>query len=693
MRMRDFMTPDVPTLHPGDSIKRAVEIFRQTRLDGIPAVDENGKLTGLLTKVNLYDAILEGCSLDRPVSGFLTRKVVTVEMEAPYRYVENVVKTSPVGMGVVVDGHNRVRGVFTKVDMIMALFRRADLLNARLKAVYQAMHNGLVSVDRSGLITLLNPAAESLLGVMEEAVLNSSAEQVLPGLNFTEVMETGRVEIGKKCMVAGRALLVNFTPVIDRGRTSGAMAILQDLTELEKVAAELESVRTLQHTLRTVLDIAYDGIVVVDKDGCITFVNQSLADFFGLDPQEAIGRHVTKVLENSRLHIVARTGVPETGQLQQIRDGYYMVSRLPIVENGRVVGAVGKMMFRNLEEIREMARRMDSLENQLNYYRTELEKKGSTYYTFDSIISVSSAVIQLKQEALQAARGTSTILVQGESGTGKELFAQAVHAASPRRSRAFVKVNCAAIPEHLLESEFFGYAPGAFTGAQRGGKPGRFELANGGTIFLDEIGDMSPGLQAKLLRVLQDKEFDRVGGTRPIQVDVRVVAATNRDLEGLVSRGEFREDLFYRLNVIQLTIPPLRERPEDILPLVHYFLRKYNEIFGTRVTDITAETLGILSGYHWPGNVRELENIIERAVNFASGGVIQVKDLPAYLRGDKPGQEGPPPGGNYRDRLGGAEREIIVSALKASGGNKTKAARMLGISRSRLYEKLKKLGI
>lgn len=695
MLMQDIMTPGVPALRPGDTLKKAVELFRRTRLDGIPVVDAAGRLTGLLTRVNLFDALLAGSTLDEPVDHFLTRRVVTVGLDVPYREIVETVKTSPVGMGVVVDESGVVRGVFTKVDMIMALFRESDLLNARLRALYQAMHNGLVSVDHSGLVTMLNPAAESLLDVTEQDVIGHHAGQVFPGLNLGRVMETGCVEVGKKWEYGGRALLVNCTPVLDGGNTVGAMAIFQDLTELEQVAAELQSVRTLQHTLQTVLDIAYDGIVVVNREGNITFINQSLANFFGLEPAKAVGRHVTSVLENSRLHIVARTGVPETGQLQQVGGTHYVVSRLPIVEQGRVVGAVGKIMFRNLEEIKEMARRLESLESRLNYYREELKKAGSNgYYTFESIVSVSPVMARLKSEALQAARGLSTVLIRGESGTGKELFAQAIHMASPRRNGPFVKVNCAAVPDQLLESEFFGYAPGAFTGARKGGKPGHFELAHGGTIFLDEIGDMSPGLQSKLLRVLQDREFDRVGGTSPVRVDVRVVAATNRNLEEMVEAGAFRADLYYRLNVITLSISPLREHPEDILPLVHCFLRKYNSYLGTGVTDVDPGALAVLKNYHWPGNVRELENVVERAVNFTTGDTIKLQDLPLYLRrGTVKQDEQTGVKKTFRSRLGEAEREIIQAALEETGGNKTKAARILGISRSRLYEKLKKLGL
>lgn len=693
MNLKDIMNHEVPTLTPWETLRRAIELFRQTRLNGIPAVDEKGCIYGLLTRTNLFDALLSGSGLEEPVDGFLIRKVRTTRADTPLHVFLQKVKNSPVGMSVVVDEYNHVNGIFTKADTIMALFKESDSLNARLQTVYHAMHNGLVSVNSAGCITMLNPAAKSLLNIQTD-VIKKPVDQVLPEFDLTGVIKTGRVDVGKKCTVGSRALLVNCTPILDKESLVGAMAIFQDFTELEQVAAELEIVRTLQHTLHTVLDIAYDGIVVVNKDGIITFFNQSMAHFFGLDQKKAVGRHVSKVLENSRLHLVAQTGIAETRQLQRLGGTYYLVSCLPIIENGRVVGAVAKIMFSNFEDIRILAHRMDALENELNYYREELQKRDENkHYTFDSIISVSALMMQLKREAIKAARGLSTVLIRGESGTGKELFAQAIHVASPRREGPFIKVNCAAIPEHLLESEFFGYAPGAFTGAQRGGKPGRFELANGGTIFLDEIGDMSPGLQAKLLRVLQDREFDRVGGTSPVKVDVRVVAATNRNLDEMVEKGEFRKDLFYRLNVINLTIPPLRERPEDILPLAHCFLRKYNDILGTEVTDIATEALDVLADYLWPGNVRELENVIERAVNFTVGSIVKVGDLSSYLRQGSKKSESKTGEGKYRDLMDEAERDILLNALKIAKGNKAKAARTLNISRPRFYEKLKKLGL
>lgn len=693
LRMHDVMTTDFPVLRSEDTLRTAVTMMRSARVDGIPVLDDNDSLAGLLTRSTVYEAILQGYPLESSVKPWMIGTVVTVHPLEPFSLVVEIVKQSPVGMGVVVDDSSKVVGLFTKADMIMALFQEADLLSARLHAIYEAIPDGMVAVDAAGKLLLFNRAAQRLLHV-DEDVLGMPSAELFPALDLEGVLAEGMPLLRKQTSHKSRSLLVNATPILEGDAVVGAIASVHDLTDVEKVAAELEVVKRIQHTLETVLNIAYDGIIVINEHGKVTLINRALADFLGVRSDEVIGRHVSKVLENSRLQVVARTGVAEMSDVQEIKGVQYIVTRLPILEGEKVVGAVGKITFRRLKEFKELARRLESLENQVAYYREEMHRAEGGRKGIETIVSCSMAMKKCKEDALVAAGSISTVLLRGESGTGKELFAQAIHVHSHRHRRPLVKINCAAIPETLLESELFGYADGAFTGARKGGKPGRLELANGGTLFLDEIGDMPLVLQAKLLRVLQEKEFEQVGGTEPVRIDVRIIAATNQDLEKAVEAGKFRADLYYRLNVISVEIPPLRSRKEDMLPLAEFFVGKYNRILGANVDGLTKEALDALYRHHWPGNVRELENVIERAINFAMSGMIRLKHLPPYVfekYGENP--DAVVRGRDLQSRLLEAEKEALLQALDAAGGNKSEAARLLGISRSRLYEKLHKAGL
>lgn len=294
----------------------------------------------------------------------------------------------------------------------------------------------------------------------------------------------------------------------------------------------------------------------------------------------------------------------------------------------------------------------------------------------------------LVQTSLRVAKSGSTVLLRGESGTGKELFALLLHAQSSRREAPFIKVNCAAVPENLLESEMFGYDEGAFTGARKGGKIGKFELADGGTLFLDEIGDMEMSMQAKLLRVIQEREVERLGSNKSRKIDVRLVAATNRDLEEMIRNKQFREDLYYRLNVVTLPIPPLRERMDDLEDLIKTFIKKYNLQFGQSVTGIANEAKDVLMKHRWPGNIRELENIIERAFNMLEGTEIQLKHLPSYLQVLAGRDIRPYVEGSLETILNEVEKDALVIALENANGNKVQAAKSLGLSRAGLYKKL-----
>ncbi|MCX5888504.1 MAG: sigma 54-interacting transcriptional regulator [Deltaproteobacteria bacterium] len=441
--------------------------------------------------------------------------------------------------------------------------------------------------------------------------------------------------------------------------------------------------------LSLILDSIYNGVVVVDAQGYITHFNKPYGKFLGIDAPAQIGKHVTEVIENTRMHIVGKTGKCEINHVQRIKGQDMVVQRIPIWQEGKVVAVFGQVMFKDVRDVGKLASKLSLLESKVKYYEKELLNLRSTRYTFDSIIGVSKAIVSLKQEACRAASTGFPVLISGESGTGKELFAQAIHHASGRKMHPFIRINCAAIPKDLLESELFGYEKGAFTGAREGGKTGKFELAQQGSIFLDEIGDLPLEMQPKLLRVLEEKEFERIGGNSLIRIDFRPIAATNQDLKKLVAEGRFRRDLLYRLNVITLHIPPLRERREDIIPLSNYLLRQIAEDFSLPQVTIGPRAVRTLINYDWPGNVRELSNVLERTLSYLEGDKIHLADLPFHLQRHI---KLIPAASRFIIKLAqsSAEKETIQEALEATEYNKAQAAKLLGIHRTLLYKKMKK---
>lgn len=466
-----------------------------------------------------------------------------------------------------------------------------------------------------------------------------------------------------------------------------------------------------EHSAEKILDTIFEnsneGLLVIGRNGVIQQVNTTLAATLKTSPERIVGRPLTDVCRHNglrRLITVLKNGLPEFGKIDSIDGRSFLADYIPITNDKQIQGALAKIIFLN------PGREADYEPPDGLKKKKKSPRVGSTVvYTVDHITGNSPQLIDLKETLLKVAPRNSNVLITGESGTGKELFAQAIHAASLRRSGPFVKINCAAIPDTLLESEFFGYEEGAFTGGRKGGKAGKLELANGGTVFLDEIGDLSFALQAKLLRFIQEKEIQKLGAGETKISDVRVVAATNVNLEHLVKYKKFREDLYYRLNVVNLFIPPLRERKEDIGDLVRCFISKYNRLFGLRVTGLAPEVETLFKRYSWPGNVRELENTIERAFNVIEGNVICKEHLPPHianlLDGDVSGTGEDMfsrdnglsfslnDGQTLAEIINQTEKLVILQALKNSKGNKAKAAKLLGISRPGLYKKLVKYNL
>lgn len=442
--------------------------------------------------------------------------------------------------------------------------------------------------------------------------------------------------------------------------------------------------------LETIIDNDCDAIIIVDKNAIITMISKSYCDFLGVSEENAIGKHVTDIIENTRMHIVLQTGEAENAQLQYIKGSYMVASRIPIIKNGEIIGVIGKVIFRNVKELNNLYSKIKNMEKELETYKIHLKKLNTASYCFDDIIGLSETISTAKSIACKAAQTHSNVLILGESGTGKELFAHAIHLASDRLYAPFVKVNCGAIPSGLLESELFGYEGGAFTGAKKEGKIGKFELADGGTIFLDEIGDMPLHMQVKLLRTIQEKEVEKIGSIGSKKIDIRIIAATNKNLEKSMHEGSFRQDLYYRLNVVTIHIPALRDRTDDISLIANYLIKKISKDLNKQVIGISKDAEHYLKNYLWEGNIRELENVLERAINvIEDSNIISPVDLPDEITG----RMEPKIIKSLEETMVASEKQAIMDALKATDGNKTKAAKNLEIGRTSLYEKIQKYNI
>lgn len=442
------------------------------------------------------------------------------------------------------------------------------------------------------------------------------------------------------------------------------------------------------------------GMIIVDKDARIVWLNPKYAKLLGKDLRPLIGRKAVDVIPNTLMHRIVETGEPIMLDIQEIGDEILVVTRIPIKDSeGKVIGGVG-MTLTSASELNPMVSRYRQLLNDLDSTRRHLADARRcladarrTRYTLSSFVADDPACLELKRLARKAARIASPVLLLGETGTGKELLAQAIHATSPRADRPFIAINLAAIPESLLEAEFFGVSPGAYTGAEKKGREGKVKLADGGTLFLDEVGDMSPSLQAKLLRVLQEKEVEPLGSNQLVPVDVRIIAATSRDLPRMVGEGSFRADLYYRLNVLTLKIPPLRERLDDLPALCERLLEQLCLNHGLPPIGISSSALARLRQHDWPGNVRELNNVLERALLHNEGEMIEASVVEHFfpeLTAHTGRGEVLRPASSFllKKEQARFDREMIEKALRLCGGNKTLAARKLGIARATLYQKL-----
>jgi len=570
---------------------------------------------------------------------------------------------------------------------------------------YQVIHESwLMVLDHEQRITTSNEECFGLIGKRPEEIIGQRLSQVIKLGFLHSFVVQGFCFKAQPIWIEGVKHYCDYAPLTKDLQVAGGVFSLMRAEQLETPALEMPD---LLCSMDPNSDITRESLILVNTAGIITMINQPFADNLGICARDMLGKHVHKAYPNSnpsRLPVVMDTGQAEIAEPHLLNGRHTVVSRYPLFKNGEMIGAWGKVLFSDIREIERLAEKFQAYLRTPEASPTKRRNREHDFkYDCNSIIGHSKAMKELKEKLLRIAERPSNVLLAGESGTGKELFAHAIHAASKRRYGPFVRVNCAAIPEHLLESELFGYSEGAFTGARKGGLVGKFEQADGGTIFLDEISDMPIPMQAKLLRVLQEKEVTPLGSTATRRIDMRVIAATNVNLDEQVREGSFRTDLYYRLNVIALRIPPLRERQDDIYFITKHLIDNFNAEFDMAIQGLDEEAWQLLRGYDYPGNIRELRNAIESAFNMATGPTIRAVDLPQHINhsvgrmpapdtesgaqqtlldcvGQKPLQE-------IMDEM---ERRLIEASLERVGGNKLNAANILGISRPGLYKKLHK---
>jgi PAS domain S-box-containing protein len=562
-----------------------------------------------------------------------------------------------------------------------------------IEIILNSTHDGMIAVNENGVVTLFNRAAERITGLKAVDVVGRKAVDSIPNTRLPIVLAEGKAELNQQQTIGGAAIITNRVPVkSDNGEVIGAVAVFRDITEIKTLSEQVSDLWKARNLLEAVIDATEDAVSVADEHGNNIIVNPAYTRITGLPREVVLNKPVTvDIAEGDSMHLqILRTGQPVRNVRMKVgpcrKD--VIVNVAPIFIDGRLRGSVG-----TIHDISEII----MLNTELAQARRQI-RHLTARYTWTDVIGASPAMTAAKEQAQRAAETPATVLLLGESGTGKELFAHAIHNASKRKKGQFVRVNCAALPEQLLESELFGYEEGAFTGAVRGGKRGLFEEANYGTIFLDEIGDIPLSIQTKLLRVLQEREIRRVGGTQTVPVDVRVIAATNANLEQKIRQGTFREDLYYRLNVLPIRIPALRLVKEDLGLIAAHVITKLNQQYGREVESLSSEALKILAAYDWPGNVREMENVIGRAMIAMkpSETVIGTEHLPV-LSGERISQAVPSssqePVRPLLEVVADAERSAIERALKQTNGNREQAADLLDTAVRNLYYKIKKYGL
>ena len=691
--VKDYMITDFVSCSKEDTLNDVLRMFTQTASNMLPVVDDSNKLIGIITKNKLLKILTSRPSYDEKIENYYNPNPISLHALDTIDNTRKLLLQHNIGHAPVINSEQTPIGLFSTQQVLSSYNVVTNRLESQLALLFNNLNFGLLSVDSNLNINASNYIAHKLLHINEnekDAIKNKKELDTIKQL-VEEVILEGADATKKQLTINSFSLYVHCYPLYDHDYLVGVMITVEDVTQIEKTINELHLMKEWEQKLKSAIEVAYDAIILVDKNAKITMVNKGFTDLFRLKSKDVLNKSTAKVLPKLAIENVLKSGTSIYNAPQIILNNQSLISILPIKEHDEIIGAICKVTFRGLTHLHQALAKVHKLEKQISAYQNEINEIKGTKYTLFDIVGESNAIKKIKNEALQASKSMSTVLIIGESGTGKELFAQGIHAASSQAGM-FVQVNCAAIPPDLLESEFFGYTDGAFTGAKKGGMKGKFELAQNGTIFLDEIGDMSLSLQTKILRVLQEKEFQPLGSSKTIHLNTKIIAATNKNIEQMVANGLFREDLYYRLNIMRLNIPALRERMEDLPDIVHSIVNRLN-YSGFPIKGVTHSALTKLMNHTWPGNVRELQNVIERAANFTTSEYIEADNIPAFHHDSADNNRLQLSDYTFKEIIHSTEKDRITLALKEAKGNKTAASKLLGISRPWLYAKIKKYGL
>lgn len=686
MKVSSIVIPVEP-LSINDTISTAISLMYSKNVDIVPITDQQKVLIGAFTHKNLLKALQSGRPMTDMLEGHLSDLKTNLSMNE--EVAEIPVSAIP---SLVVDKNGAVIGVVSMEAYMAALQVMYSEFRQQVSSIMDSAGSGLVAINEKGIIIAINRMAEELLGIRISESIGRNILNVIPNTRLMDIMKSGKPLKGQKFKGKNVSLMVNYAPIIMENRVVGAISVFQDISGLEDISHELDVVKGLNRELEAIIHSSYDGIWVTDNEGLALDINEAYERITGISAKEVIGRKMQDLVDegyfDQSVTLLVMKKLKSITINQTIRGKkQILVTGNPIFdENGKLFRIVTNV--RDVTELTNLYEQITREKEQALKYKTELNHLRSMQIKDSDLIFRSEVIMQIVELTIKMADVDSTVLITGESGTGKELIAKLIHKKSKGDTSPFISVNCAAIPEQLLESELFGYEGGAFTGAKKEGKPGLFEMAHMGTLFLDEVAELPLSLQVKILRAIQDKVITRLGSTKSLPVNVRIIAATNRNLTKMLKEGAFREDLYYRLMVVPVNVPPLRDRKEDIPLLVRHFLNEFNLHFAYK-KKISPQVLDKLVDYSWPGNVRELRNVIERMIVMSQGDEVTLADLPGFINIR---QRFYRPGARLKDAVIETETHLMSETYK-NCGSWQETAKILGVDRATIFRKATKYNL